>query len=406
MENISREYGKEKSARALLFVVLFANFFRSIGISVVDIGLPTFIISLSGTLMSYGLVVGIFMITQSIFQFPMAAFSDKFGRKKIIMLGIFIYTLGTFLCYLTENVIQLIIFRAIQGAGAYSSILQAIIGDLFDEGERGKGMSYYSLSFTLAYFGGISIGGYISYYFGFRNIFLISGVFATLSGVLILFFFKDENEKTKNLDNSGNLEKKKSLGFSDIKILLKNPQYEITMLINCMRWLVFGGIVAYMVWMMEIQFNLNQIQTSYFLIIIVAFYILFLIISGKLVDRFDSKRVMLLGQVIIVSFSSLFFIVHITNNLPLYIIASLLSGIGLGMYETSGNTLLLKKIGEIDSGLKGAGFGISNTIGFFFGAIGPIIFSLMGEISLFLPYYFIFFYILACFLISYKFIKS
>lgn len=406
MENISKEQKRGTFAKVTLSTILISTFVRSIGASIVDIGLPNFIISLSGTLASFGLIVGMFSITQSIFQFPMAAASDKFGRKNIILLGIFVYTLGTFLCYLAQNVVQLIIFRAIQGAGAYSSILQAIVGDSFNKEEHGKGMSYYSLSFTFGYFGGISIGGYISFYLGFRSVFFFAGVLAALSGILIFIFFKDiKCDKARKYKNSEKINRMDPLNSSTIRTLLKNPQYDVAVLINCMRWLVFGGIVAYVVWVMEIQFYLNQIEASYILIVIVAAYLSFELITGKLVDRFGCKRLVIIGQAIIVGSSALFFIISVTNDLFLFIIASLFSGIGLGMFETSGNTNILKKIEQIDPKLKGTGFGINNAIGFFCGAIGPIILSLMGEIWVFLPYYFIFFYMAICFLISLKFIK-
>jgi len=77
---------------------MLTAFFRNLGLSIVNIGLPKFIISLSGTLTAYGLVIGAFSITQSIFQFPIASFSDRFGRKKILLIGITLYII-----YFTSN---------------------------------------------------------------------------------------------------------------------------------------------------------------------------------------------------------------------------------------------------------------------------------------------------------------
>ena len=165
-------HNPEKSAKIFVFVLLIGNFFRNLGSSIVQVGLPAFILSLSGTLTSYGLVISIFSLTQAIFQLPMAFSSDKYGRRKMIMVGFSVYIIGTFLCFYAQTFIQLIIFRAIQGAGAYSSILQAMIGDYYRKEEHGKGMAYYSFSLSLGFLGGIVLGGYISYYFGFRVVFL------------------------------------------------------------------------------------------------------------------------------------------------------------------------------------------------------------------------------------------
>ncbi|TFG06795.1 MAG: MFS transporter, partial [Promethearchaeota archaeon] len=141
----------DRKAKVFLLVILYANFIRYVEISMIDIGLPNYVIALAGTLSSYGLVVGAFALTRSIFQVPIAMASDKIGRKKMMLFSIFLYTFGTILCFFAENIIQLIIYRAIQGMGAYSSILQAMIGDLYRK-KHGKAMALYSVTITIGYF--------------------------------------------------------------------------------------------------------------------------------------------------------------------------------------------------------------------------------------------------------------
>ena len=60
----------EKRAKGFLLIILFANFIRYVQISIIDIGLPSFVLSIAGTLGAYGIVVGVFNLSQSIFQFP------------------------------------------------------------------------------------------------------------------------------------------------------------------------------------------------------------------------------------------------------------------------------------------------------------------------------------------------
>jgi len=305
----------EKSAKIFVFVLLIGNFFRNLGSSIVQVGLPAFILSLSGTLISYGLVISIFSLTH-----------------------------GTFLCFYAQTFIQLIIFRAIQGAGAYSSILQAMIGDYYRKEEHGKGMAYYSFSLSLGFLGGIVLGGYISYYFGFRVVFLFSGILTIISAVLILVFFKDLRTMNHNGNNVNNqIEKVKA---SDLKFLLKINQFRMVIVLNCIRWLIFGGIVAYIVWILEMHWGLSEIETSYVLVFIVGIYISFVLFSGKLVDRFDSKSIILTGQVLIMSMGVLVFFVVITNSLAIFLIAAIISGIGLAIYQTAGNTQLLRIINK------------------------------------------------------------
>ena len=67
----------EKRAKGFLLVILFANWVRYVQISIIDIGLPSFVLSIAGTLAAYGIVVGIFNLSQSIFQFPISTLSDR-----------------------------------------------------------------------------------------------------------------------------------------------------------------------------------------------------------------------------------------------------------------------------------------------------------------------------------------
>ncbi|MFX1287540.1 MAG: hypothetical protein ACFFFY_03125, partial [Promethearchaeota archaeon] len=70
------EIGLGRHAKNLLIVVLLSTVFRSMGMSIVQVGLPSFVESLAGTLTSYGIIVGMFSATQCIFQYPYAAVSD------------------------------------------------------------------------------------------------------------------------------------------------------------------------------------------------------------------------------------------------------------------------------------------------------------------------------------------
>lgn len=406
MEDVPKNVKIPLKTNVLLFIVLYANFIRYMGISIIQIGLPDFILNLSGTLISYGLVIGVFSATQSIFQFPMAAASDKFGRKNMILLGICIYTLGTFLCFFAQGIVELIIFRAIQGSGAYTSILQAVLGDVYRKEEKGKGMALYSLSVTLGYIG-IIIGGYISFYLDFRSVFFINGVLAIISFVLIVIFFKaSQNFKEITESNINQKKERVSSTLNNFKILLKERQYQYSIILNSLRWLCFGGIVSYLVWVFQVHFGLNEIETSYILMVTIAIYIIFLMVAGRLVDRQGTRKMMLIGQIIVIIFGFLFFLVNITNNLSMYIFASLCQAIGFGILQTAGNTLLLQKIEVINPELRGAGLGLGNSIGFMFSAIGPVVLSVLGEISLFLPYYFIIILTIPCLLISLKLIDK
>ena len=328
-------------------------------------------------------------MTQSLFQYPYAAVSDKLGRRKVILFGMLIYLLGTFLCFTAQDVIQLIIYRAIQGAGAYTSILQAIIGDIYKKDQHSKGMGYYSLYMNVGYFLGFVIGGYIASFLGFRSIFLISGFLICFS-ILFIFFVLKENNKT---EMNKNPDKNMEFNMINIKILLKERQYIFSLLFNCVRWFLFGFITAYLIWVLQDDvrgFGLSEITSSYIMLAILALYVVFIFISNKLLDRYGPRKLMMVGQIIVMVFGISFFFPDFVLNLSVFLIISSCLGIGIALFDPAGNTLLLEVIEDIQPDLKGSGIGFNNAIGFFCGAVAPMIMSPIGEIDIFFPFYVVF----------------
>ena len=363
--------------------------FRSMGMSIVQIGLPSFVESVAGTLTSYGIIIGIFSVTQCIFQFPYAAASDKYGRRKVVLFGMLIYLLGTLLCFTAQDIIQLIIYRAIQGAGAYTSILQAIIGDIYEKDQHSKGMGYYTLYMNLGSFLGFILGGYISSFLGFRNIFSISGLLICFSAIATFFIIK-EKKKVEITDSQRN---GMDFNMTNIKILLQERQYYVSILLNCVRWFLFGFITAYLIWVLQDDvkgFSLSEITTSYVFLGIVAIYVGFVFISSKLLNRYGPRKMMIIGQSTVIVFGIFFFFPAFTLNLPVFLIIVSFVGIGIALFDPAGNTLLLEVIEDIQPDLKGSGIGFNNAIGFFCGAIAPMIMSPLGEIDIFAPFYIVF----------------
>ena len=362
--------------------------FRSMGMSIVQIGLPSFVESLAGSLTSYGIIIGIFSVTQSILQYPYAAVSDKLGRRKVVLFGMLIYLIGTFLCFTAQDVIQLAIYRAIQGAGAYTSILQAIIGDIYKKDQHSKGMGFYSLSMNLGYFLGFIIGGFVSSFFGFRSIFLISGFLICFSIVFIFFILKDDNKP----EESENQDKNMEFNITNIKILLKERQYIFTLILNSMRWFLFGFITAYLIWVLQDNkgFELDEVISSYLMLVIMAIYVVFIFIASKLLNRYGPRKLMMVGQILVMVFGIAFFFPDFVLNLPVFLIVVSSLGIGIALFDPAGNTLLLEVIEDIQPNLKGSGIGFTNAIGLFCGAIAPMIMSPLGEIEILFPFYVVF----------------
>jgi MFS family permease len=373
--------------------------------TMVSIGLPSFVESVAGSLTSYGIIIGTFSLTQCLFQFPFAAASDKFGRRSVVIFGMLIYLLGTLLCFTAQDIIQLIIYRAIQGIGAYTSILQALVGDIYKKNQHSKGMGYYSTIVSVGSFIGFILGGYISSFLGFRSVFLIQGFLISVSIIFIFFVLKKKNKSETAEVQNNNMD----VNLKNLKVLIKEHQYIFTVLFSCVRWFLYGFISAYIIWVLldNVQgFGVNQVTSSYIMLAVQALYVLFIFFSSLLLRRYGSRKIMIFGQLIVMVSGITFVFRDFVMNLPVFFIVILFFSIGIGLFGPAGNTLLLEVIEDIQPDLKGSGIGFNNAIGFFCMAFAPMIMSPLGEIDILLPFYVIIILMVAALIISQFFIDK
>lgn len=101
-----------------------------------------------------GLAMGIYGLSQALFQIPFGALSDRFGRKPIILFGLIIFIIGSVIAGMAHSIIPMIIGRALQGVGAVGSTILAMMADLTREESRTKSMAIAGMtigfSFSLA----------------------------------------------------------------------------------------------------------------------------------------------------------------------------------------------------------------------------------------------------------------
>jgi len=77
-----------------------------------------------------GLALGVYGLTQGVLQLPFGIASDRFGRKKVIVFGLLVFAAGSFLAAAAVDIRWTIAGRALQGAGAISAAVMAMLADL------------------------------------------------------------------------------------------------------------------------------------------------------------------------------------------------------------------------------------------------------------------------------------
>ena len=133
-----------------------------------------------------GFALGAYGLTQAFFQIPFGIASDIFGRKLVIVIGLLIYALGSFVAAWAPDMTWIIVGRVLQGMGAISAAVTALAADLTREEHRTKVMamigSSIGLVFALSLVGAPVLYGWI----GMGGLFIMTGVLALLAIVLLL----------------------------------------------------------------------------------------------------------------------------------------------------------------------------------------------------------------------------
>ena len=129
-----------------------------------------------------GLAMGVYGLTQALLQMPFGLASDRFGRKRVIVIGLLVFALGSFVAAHASSLHGLLIGRALQGAGAVSAAVTALLADLTRDSVRTKAMALVGGSIGLMFALALVLAPTLSAHIGLSGLFALTGVLA-LGGV-------------------------------------------------------------------------------------------------------------------------------------------------------------------------------------------------------------------------------
>lgn len=211
----------------LTFIILIglALGFRQIAMNLITPFVGIYCNSLSdGTLALAGIALGIFGLTQGLFQIPFGSWSDKYGYKKMILIGVFLMLIGITVATFANNAYVFIFSRALQGAGAITSAGYAWLSGSLSIEKRADAISIVGVIIGVCSAFALGGGPILRKFMPVRGLLILATIAILIMFFLILFFLKDlkkDGNEEKNIKNSVSAKE----SFAYIKKLFKNRSY-------------------------------------------------------------------------------------------------------------------------------------------------------------------------------------
>lgn len=169
--------------------IAFIYILRMLGLFIVLPILSVYLLEISANDSKFlvGLGFGIYGLTQALLQIPFGLLSDYFGRKKMIIIGLVIFLCGSILVASFTSIYLVILGRALQGAGAISAVLLALLSDLTRDEIRTKAMGIIGASIGITFGVSIILAPLLNKYIGFQGIFWVIGMLTILAILMVVF---------------------------------------------------------------------------------------------------------------------------------------------------------------------------------------------------------------------------
>lgn len=317
------------------------------------------------------LMIGVLSATYSLFQFIagpiLGRLSDRYGRKKILIISQLGSVLGYLLLATAHSLPLLFLSRVIDGiTGGNISIAQAYMADITDKKTRAKGMGILGAAFGLGFMLGPATGGYLSR-FGFAIPALAAALIGTITTLMTIFFLKE----TVNLKSSLHSSRTK-LTWEKFQSLLNKQPIGLLIIVCFLISLGFAGMQGtYAIWAQD-TFNWGPSQVgSIFAYIGILSILIQTQLLHRLISFFGEKKLLIIS---LPCLALGFLLLSLTHSLPLHLFANFFIVLGNSLANPTLNALATE---NIEPSEYGETLGVLQSAGSLGRIIGP---ALAGEL--------------------------
>ncbi len=370
---------KGGSYPSVYYVMVFIGFSFVLGMGLASAFLPILALELDPSGMMVGYVVSAWFLTRVFIELPSGVISDRIGRRKLLIFGIALSSVGSLLCAIANSIYLLIVGRGLWGFGAALFFLNntTILIDLFKSKKRGRALGTFQGIQFVGSLIGAPIGAFFASLIGYSSVFYIT--FGILCLSLILAFTSKELKEVGASSSSSNSQpsiRKALASLLDRNIL-------VICVICFSRMFIMTGAMStvFPLYLFEtLGFNVSVIgvitaaRTGGFIVATIA--------SGYLSDRFGRKIVILAGLLIEIP---CLYIYTVTQSFGLITVVGILDGVGAGLVSA---TLIVLLSEIVKPEFRGVSIGLYRTFLDIGGIAGPIVFIIIAtQFGIYLSFY-------------------
>ncbi|MDC0470628.1 MFS transporter [Candidatus Pseudothioglobus singularis] len=325
----------------------------------------------SATPFLIGMAIGIYGLTQAIFQIPFGYLSDRFGRKPILLIGLIVFLLGSILAANTSNIIIVVIGRALQGGGAISAVLMAFLADLVSEENRAKANAFVGFQIGVAFMLSLLIGPLISSRIGLSGLFWVIALLSLIAMLIVLSL-----KHTKSISYY-------KLSFEAFKETFTKELLALDFSIFSLHLILAAGFIVMPLLIMENQIvSMIDNWQLYLPAVLLSFLgmIPLIVISEKFKK---TKYILLISILLLIASQIIFFSLNL--NFKVFLITLTIFFVAFNTVEALLPSLLSRTASASKRGLAMGIFSTSQFLGTFIGgAIGGFIYDIYDLNSVFL----------------------
>jgi predicted MFS family arabinose efflux permease len=346
-----------------VLVIVFTVFIDITGYGILIPLLPFYTETFQAGPISLGILIASFAIMQFIFSPILGSASDKFGRKPIMLLSLFISFIGFTLFSFANSYLVLLLSRIIGGIATERAIAQAYIADLTDKKTRIKEMGKIGAALGAGFIIGPAMGGALSV-FGFSAPGYLSMILTIINILFVYIFVPESNPNKNNPTKQTNPSPNYARALLDT---IKKPMIGPTLLILLIVTIAFSAIPV-IVPILSIEFyNFTPLVLSTIFVFIGLVQIIlqgFLIF--KLAKKFGEEKLIILGPMIM---ALGIFLMPLFKNLLFFYLTNSLVAAGYGIINTTIPALISKKA-KIDE--QGKFLGVASSVASIANIPGPL----------------------------------